>query len=80
MTHFSRFLKVESSNIEAVAYDPASETLGIVFESTSEYVYEYEEVPPKVFAGLVCAESVGAYFSKEIRPYPAKYPFTKRKR
>jgi hypothetical protein len=55
---------VESSMIHAVGYDPKSKTLEVVFNSGRTYIYE--DVPPKVYKGLMVAESKGRYMRDEI--------------
>lgn len=56
---------VDSSNIAAVGYDKASETLTIQFHTGA--LYQYEAVPENVYTGLLNAESVGKYFHANIR-------------
>jgi hypothetical protein len=56
---------VQSSNVAAVGYDPASSTLEVEFLNGG--VYEYQDVPAEVAAGLVSAGSVGAYFAANVR-------------
>ena len=61
---------VSSSSVASVGYDPKTQTLEIEFQSGS--VYDYEEVPPEVFQGLMEAPSKGRYFANEIRgQYPS---------
>lgn len=59
------WIEVESSNIDAVAYDSDSETLYIRFKGGAEY--EYRDVPEFVYEGLLEAESKGKYFWRYIR-------------
>lgn len=56
---------VTSSNIEAIGYDPDSETLQIEFKNGS--TYQYFDVPEKVYEELRDAGSVGAYLSSNIK-------------
>lgn len=56
---------VESSTIASVGYDPDSETLEIEFKSGS--VYQYYSVPPGEHAALRNADTIGGYFSANIR-------------
>jgi hypothetical protein len=63
---------VSSSSVASVGYDPKTETLELEFHSGS--VYEYSEVPPEVFRGLMEAPSKGRYFANEIR---GQYPSTR---
>ena len=63
---------VSSSSVASVGYDPRSQTLEIEFHSGS--VYDYEEVPPEIYQGLMEAPSKGRYFANEIR---GQYPSTR---
>jgi hypothetical protein len=56
---------VKSSNIQSVGYDPATKTLRVEFSSGS--TYEYPGVSAETHAGLMKADSCGAYFAKHIR-------------
>lgn len=56
---------VESSNIDAVGYDPAAQVLRVKFRDGSPY--DYQGVPPQLHAELMGAESKGGFFFKRIR-------------
>jgi hypothetical protein len=75
------FIKVESSQIDSVGFGEGTygtETLGIRFKSKCGITeYEYGNVTSRQYQGLIGAESIGAYFGKNIKPFPEKYPFTK---
>lgn len=61
---------VVSSNLKAVRYDPATQTLDIEFHSGS--VYRYFGVPESVYQGLMAASSHGKYhhlYIKNSYPY-----------
>jgi hypothetical protein len=62
---------VDSSNIVAVGYDSATNTLEIEFKpaqpNANARVYRYEGVPLETFERLLKAESKGSFFSSEIR-------------
>lgn len=61
-----RMLKIEdSSNVQAVGYEPAARHLVVSFRGGSSY--RYDEVPPDVFACLVSAKSVGEYLNQRIK-------------
>ena len=62
---------VQSSNLEAVGYDPATRTLRVKFKTGT---YEYTGVPANVYNALVNASSVGTYLSANIK---GKYPYAK---
>lgn len=57
---------VTSSTMRSVGYAADQATLEIEF--TSGAVYRYVEVPPATHAQLLTADSLGAYFNKNIRP------------
>ncbi len=59
MTH------VESSNVEAVGYDPDSSTLQVEFKNGG--TYQYFDVPERVFEALRDADSVGGYLAANIK-------------
>jgi KTSC domain len=59
------FIKVDSSNLDRVAYDEATETLAVIFHRGGEY--HYRGVPKPVFDGLVSAPSTGQFFNKNIK-------------
>ena len=54
-----KLTSVESSMIHAVGYDRKTRTLEVVFNSGK--VYEYYDVPPKVYKELMAADSKGQY-------------------
>lgn len=56
---------VSSSAISSVGYDRKEKTLELEFSSGG--VYDYYEVPPKVYAALMSAESKGRFISEQIR-------------
>ena len=66
------YVQVSSSNIAAVAYDDASNTLGVRFLNGGEY--HYHGVPRSVFDGLLEASSVGRYFDANVKK--PNYPFS----
>ena len=82
---------VESSQIEAVAHDPETNTLGIKFPPNKKQreaglpgsEYYYVNITPEFYTALLNAktdpdfESVGKFFGKLIKPFPDKYPFVK---
>jgi hypothetical protein len=56
---------VSSSAISSVGYDPKEKVLELEFSSGG--VYDYYEVPPKIYAELMSAESKGRFVSEQIR-------------
>jgi hypothetical protein len=55
---------VNSSSIRAVGYD--GYTLAVQFH-TSDTIYDHPGVPYSVYAGLMQASSMGAYYNRHIR-------------
>jgi hypothetical protein len=58
-------LKVNSSNISSIAFDPETDTLTVEF--TNGDSYDYMNVPPQVYRAFGAAGSAGAYFYRHIR-------------
>jgi KTSC domain-containing protein len=58
-------ISVTSSTLSEVGYDPVNGLLEIKFRSTA--IYQYSNVPPHVFEGLLQASSKGSYFNRRIR-------------
>lgn len=56
---------LSSSNLNAMRYDPSTQTLQIRFQSGRSY--DYQGVPQEVADGLASAQSPGAYFNAAIR-------------
>ncbi len=56
---------VESSMIHAIGYDKDKRVLEVVFNTGR--TYQYADVPPEVYEGLLNAESKGRYFLANIR-------------
>lgn len=72
---FKTWIPVQSSNLEAVWYDPEEEILKIRFNPKKEGVrsYAYSMVPASIFLGLLDASSKGQYHAKHIK---WNYPYT----
>lgn len=62
---------VDSSNIQQIGYDAASEELHIVFVKTGLYVFF--NVPSFVYDELLSADSKGSYFNRIIKPSYTTY-------
>lgn len=58
-------VEVTSSNISHVGYRETDQTLRVKFSSKA--TYEYAGVPEELVKQLMSAESVGSFFSKNIR-------------
>lgn len=61
-----------SSVISAFSYDAANSTLRIIF--VSGRIYDYKNVPEKVFNEMKTAFAKGTYFNQYIKD---NYPFDK---
>jgi hypothetical protein len=59
------YVSVSSSNVAAVGYDDATNTLGVRFLNGSEY--HYFGVPRDVYDALRGASSVGTYFNANVK-------------
>ncbi len=57
---------VESSAIRAVDYNRPTRRMTVVFRSGTQY--DYTDVPEAEYVALLNAESIGRYFSANIRP------------
>lgn len=57
--------EVDSSNVEAVAYDEQTHIMCVKFTNGSLYTYDY--VPEEVYVDLVHAESVGKYLNQAVK-------------
>jgi hypothetical protein len=68
---------VQSSQIQAIGHDPASNTLAIQFKSGKAPVYHYANVDGELFERFRTAESIGSFFYKTIKPHADKYPYTR---
>jgi len=64
---------VESSMIAAAGYDAETRTLVVLFNNGKSY--QYEDVPPEEFQGLMAAESKGKYMNSHIIEIYADSPF-----
>lgn len=56
---------IESSVIQAIAYDSKASTLVVVLRTGVSYLYE--NVPREAFDAFRASESLGAFFAKHIR-------------
>lgn len=61
---------VDSSMISAAGYDPEQHYLLVLFNTGK--AYEYYDVPPEEFEGLMAAESKGGYMREHILD---QYPY-----
>ena len=61
----NNLIQVVSSNIDAVGFDEATNTLTVRFHTGK--VYEYSGVAREYFEQMLNSESVGQYFHRRIR-------------
>jgi hypothetical protein len=57
-------LPVDSSMMSHVGYDPATQTLTVLFGSGK--LYEYSGVEPEVYEALMASSSKGSFMRNEI--------------
>jgi KTSC domain len=55
----------ESSNIEAIGYDPETQEMHVRFKDGATYAYS--NVPPGAHQQLIQARSVGSHFHQHIK-------------
>jgi hypothetical protein len=66
--------EVKSSQIAAIGYDEATQTLAVRYLHGGR-LYHYGEVTPQVYAELMAAKSVGHYVQNVIKD-PHRFPYT----
>lgn len=59
------YLKVQSSLISEVYYDPDAEELRVRFKKGDEWLYR--AVAPETYDALVAADSIGKFFLTRIK-------------
>lgn len=64
--------------ISAVGYDPKTHTLEVLFNSGK--TYEYRNVPPEEYDGLMAADSKGSYMRSFIIDGYPDYLISKKRR
>lgn len=65
---------VTSTNIRSIGYDPQSGTLEVEF--TSGDVYQYFDVPERLYDGLLRTASPGQFLNINIVKYGYRYQKT----
>jgi len=71
---------VESSQINAIGYDPETLVLAIQFKGWKGEVgstYHYANVTAADFEAFKNADSIGRHFGQHIKPFTDKFPYTK---
>ncbi len=62
---YMKLKKVKSSNISGVGYDAKKNTLIVEFNSGE--VYEYQDVPVRMYHRLLLSPSKGKFFNQNIK-------------
>lgn len=62
---------VSSSNLESVGYDPETQILEIEFLNGG--LYQYFNVPERIYNGLMAASSHGSYFDQYVKKGGYRY-------
>lgn len=57
---------VKSRILRSVGYDDSAKILEIEFQNN--LIYQFLDVPPKVFTDLMHSGEVGKYFTEKVRP------------
>lgn len=66
---------VESSQVKAIGYDEATQTLAVTFTRGQGAIYHYPNVAKATYDAFITAESIGAFFGLYIKPLSfKKYP------
>jgi hypothetical protein len=70
---------VESSQIEAIGHDAATNTLAIQFKGKAGpgSIYHYANFSAELFRDFRSAESIGSHFYKCIKPCSDRFPYVK---
>lgn len=58
-------IRVSSSNLAAIGYDPDTETLEVEFLNAT--IYEHKNVPQMVYEELMNSSSHGTYYNRTIK-------------
>jgi hypothetical protein len=66
-------IPVDSSNVAAIGYDPATATLEVEFKDGS--VYEYFDVSEIIYESFLASDSKGRFLHQQIRD---KYRYHKK--
>ena len=63
---------VNSSQVNAIGYDPTTKTLACVFARGPGHIYQYPNVEPETHAAFIGADSIGTFFGAHIKALPFK--------
>ena len=56
---------VKSRILRSVGYDGTAKSLEIEFQNN--LIYQFTDVPPKVFKDLMSSDTIGKYFTDKVR-------------
>lgn len=58
---------VESSQVKAIGYDEATQTLAVTFTRGAGAIYHYADVPKATYDAFIASESIGKFFGQHIK-------------
>lgn len=67
-------MRVQSTNIHAVGYEPDSAEMQIQF--TNGMVYAYQNIEPSTYEAMIGGD-IGSYFASIIKPQRYRYVYVK---
>ena len=62
---------VNSSNVLSVGYDTTTSTMEVEFKNGD--IYQYYEVPARIYQNLINAKSVGKYLDQNVKKRGYRY-------
>lgn len=62
-------VKVDSSNIESIGYDPEARVCEVLFRNGGHYAYQ--DVPPEAHAEFMASDSKGKHHHRFIKAFRA---------
>lgn len=66
---------VESSQVDAIGYDDATQTLAVQFKRGARAIYHYPDVTRETFEAFKAAPSISVFFGQHIKNLPfEKFP------
>jgi len=72
-----KMIDVSSSLLSKIGYDITTGRLYVEFSNRA--VYSYENVTPEMYSEMRHSDSVGEYFTKNIKKRPDDYPYKREK-
>lgn len=66
---------VDSSQVDAIGYDDATQTLAVQLKRDARAIYHYPDVTRETFEAFKAAPSIGVFFGQHIKNLPfEKFP------